>query len=109
MIWILCLPFLVGGLGTISNQAVLIANHDKFPVLVDEYKRARNSGKDGMIDDTHCIMTKDTHLNALGDIFDMRNEGTTSIGDILIDLGDWLKGICWWVWLALYIPRRERG
>ena len=37
-LYILAIPALVFGLGLLSNQAVLVANHDKFPVMYNEYK-----------------------------------------------------------------------
>jgi hypothetical protein len=37
-LYILAIPALVFGLGLLSNQAVLVANHDKFPVMYNDYK-----------------------------------------------------------------------
>jgi hypothetical protein len=37
-LYILAIPALVFGLGLLSNQAVIFANHDKFPVMYNEYK-----------------------------------------------------------------------
>ena len=36
--YLIAIPLLSLGLGIASNQAVLIANHDKFPVMVNEEK-----------------------------------------------------------------------
>jgi hypothetical protein len=117
-LYLLAIPFLTLCLGTISNQVVLWANHDRFPVLWNDYKVAQydlslhrivataNPIKDadiveqakfdidaleheGFIDDTHCVMTSKTHLNALADIVDFK-EATYSVGDGLIYLGEWL-------------------
>lgn len=112
-LYLLAIPVLTGMLGLASNQAVLIANHDKFPVMINEHKLAKlvedakeNKSNDlfalrpmparvvngaVMLDDIHCNMTKETHLNALADIFDLK-DATYSIGDALLELGTWLWG-----------------
>ena len=113
-LWILLLPITIFGLGVASNQAVLIANHDTFPVLINQHKiDERNTeiaaaiaagaadvplpiGKDGMIDDVHCVMTNQTHLNALADVFDIGS--IYSVGDFLWYLGKWLAGFCPFIW-----------
>ena len=113
-LWILLLPVAIYGVGAASNQLVLIANHDTFPVLINQHKiDARNAeiadaiadgakgipapvGPDGMIDDVHCVMTNHTHLNALADVFDIG--GIYSIGDFLLYLGQWLGAFCPFIW-----------
>jgi hypothetical protein len=123
-LYILALPALAFALGLLSNQAVLIANHDKFPVMYNEYKvnayrmdlerelancQAPDADattdtpavdpcdpiqfqiealKFGYLDDTHVIMTSKTHLNFLADWIDLK-EATYSIGDGLLELGEW--------------------
>jgi hypothetical protein len=117
-LYILAIPVLLFGLGAASNQVVLQANHNRFPVLVNETKvREFNSEKvelgpmsitvvkpanvdsDGvvMIDDTHCVMTSETHLNFLADVFDLGN--IYSIGDFLLMLGEWLMGFAPFIFL----------
>ena len=117
-LYILAIPVLLFGLGAASNQVVLQANNDRFPVLINETKvREFNSEKvelgpmsitvvkpanvdsDGvvMIDDTHCVMTSKTHLNFLADVFDLGN--IYSIGDFLLMLGEWLMGFAPFVFL----------
>jgi hypothetical protein len=117
-LYIFAIPVLLFGLGAASNQVVLQANHDRFPVLVNETKvREFNSEKvelgpmsitvvkpanvdsDGvvMIDDTHCVMTSETHLNFLADVFDLGN--IYSIGDFLLMLGEWLMGFAPFIFL----------
>lgn len=99
------LPYLVFGVGAGSNQLVLIANHDKFPVMLNEAGRVHfNPDANGLLDKTHCVMTPDTHLNALADIFDL-HDGWYSIGDFLLMLSDWLSGFCVFVWIALVIQK----
>jgi hypothetical protein len=117
-LWIVLTPLAITYLGAGLNQLVLNANHDKFPVEVNTVKekifvaKATAEWKDeaaelgidgtlpaGMIDDTHCIMTKDTHLNWLADVFDLRGDGIYSIGDGLITIGVWLQGFMWYVWV----------
>ena len=107
-LYILALPLLLTVLGAASNQAVLIANHDTFPVMLNDKKismmderRAEQEIKfvhpqpamedvDGtvMLDDVHCVMTHKTHLNFLADIFDLK-DGIYSVGDFGLMLGDW--------------------
>lgn len=117
-LYILAIPVLLVWLGAASNQAVLQANNDRFPVLINETKmREFNSEKvefgpmsitvvkpanvdsDGvvMIDDIHCVMTSKTHLNFLADVFDLGN--IYSIGDFFLILGEWLMGFAAFVFL----------
>ena len=98
-LWIVLIPWAIFGVGFASNQLVLIANHDTFPVEANTIKErilvakatvkyqdmAQELSMDpdlpaGMIDDTHCLMTSKTHLNFLADVFD-RGNGIYSIGD----------------------------
>ena len=141
--YLIAAPFLSLVLGVASNQAVLIANHDKFPVLVNEEKLhshfcapadASNdlaadivkalTGKDlpkvaaksmtpdpytcsnggEFLDDTHIIMTKKTHLNALADVFDLK-DAIYSIGDFLIMLGEWIFSWAPLAWLVLVLRK----
>jgi hypothetical protein len=107
-LYILALPLLLTVLGAASNQIVLIANHDTFPVLLNEKKteaataeqkfvqspviKPQPAREDAeglvMLDDVHCVMTHETHLNDLADIFDLGN--IYSIGDFGLILGDYL-------------------
>jgi hypothetical protein len=117
---ILIFPYIIFGLGVLSNQAVLWANHDKFPVMLNARKLdkimnqdaladieaifgikpkapiAKTADPDGMIDDVHCVMTSKTHLNALADVFDLGS--IYSIGDFTLYLGEWLMGFTPFVW-----------
>jgi hypothetical protein len=110
-LYILVIPVLFTFLGAASNQLVLLANHDTFPVMVNDRKLAdmtepherrpvtdihfvtplpAYAADDTVyLDDTHCAMTSHTHLNALADIFDMK-DAIYSIGDFSLMLGDWL-------------------
>jgi len=112
-LYILAVPLLFTALGIASNQAVLQANHDSFPVLINERKLAKYLAEDNaeqkkddpstwlfrpipvrttddavFLDNVHVVMTKDTHLNALADVFDLGN--IYSVGDFSLMLGDWL-------------------
>jgi hypothetical protein len=103
MLWVLLLPYAFIFVGAASNQLVIIANHDKFPVMMNEAARAHfEPDANGLIDKEHCVMTDKTHLNALADIFDF-GDGWYSIGDELIDFGVWLNGFCIYVWIALVV------
>jgi hypothetical protein len=105
LLWVLLLPPTATFLGAASNQLVLIANHDKFPVMLNETSRAGfEPDANGMIDREHCVMTSETHLNFLADIFDFK-DGLYSIGDLLLMLGEWLGAFCPFVWVALVIER----
>jgi hypothetical protein len=112
-LYILIIPVLFTFLGALSNQIVLQANHDTFPVMISnaklfEHKHAlakiaeSDSDADavekatlrlveldhGFLDDTHIVMTDKTHFNFLADVFDFRHEGIESIGDLLLKLGE---------------------
>jgi hypothetical protein len=128
-LWVLFLPYALIGVGAASNQVVLIANHDKFPVMLNhkkliemtqptvtlveilEGKEPKEQPKadavadeDGMIDDIHCVMTDKTHLNALADVFDM-HDSIYSIGDFVLMIGEWMGTFTPFVWGALAIKR----
>jgi hypothetical protein len=131
-LWILLAPWVIGITGTISNQAVLNANQDRFPVMWNEYKAAQHglhieeaiaeaktpeekmdatlrllAFQSGYIDSTHCLMTSKTHLNWLADIIDFHTV-TLSIGDILLDTGTDLQGILPYVWATVVLMRLSR-
>ena len=114
-LYILAIPVLFTFLGAASNQVVLIANHDTFPVMVNDKKLAemtetkekfpvmelklhkvfkptpaQEKNDAVMLDDVHCAMTSKTHLNALADIFDLK-DAIYSIGDFLLMLGEWFS------------------
>ena len=108
-LYILAVPVLFTLLGAASNQVVLIANHDTFPVMVNDKKLQEMTEPEEKptgiqfakpmpafaaddavyLDDVHVAMTSHTHLNALADIFDMK-DAIYSIGDFLLMLGEWL-------------------
>ena len=106
-LYILAIPVLFTFLGAASNQAVLISNFDRFPVMVNAKKLqemtepreqkainfnkpipAFETGDTVMLDDVHCNMTSETHLNFLADVFDM-HDAIYSIGDFMLMLGEW--------------------
>lgn len=87
---------------------VLVANHDRFPVMVNSVKLAGftdGHGTTDMLDSVHCVMTPQTHLNFLADIFDIRGEGIESIGDLAIDLGLWGWTFAPFIWGSLVIRK----
>ena len=65
---------------------------------------------DGVVylDPTHIVMTNQTHLNLLADIFDSK-DGIYSIGDGLLALGDWLSAFCVYVWIVLVVRKIWRS
>lgn len=98
-LWILLLPIALIFLGAASNQLVLIANHDTFPVMVNPVHILSFVDvipPDGMLDRVHCIMTAHTHLNLLADIFDLGS--IQSVGDILLEFGSFLWSFAPYVW-----------
>jgi len=132
-LWILLAPAVIFGAGIASNQLVLTANHDTFPVMWNAYRvfqyrlslEVQKNGEDedasmqaqaalialdsaGMIDDIHCIMTSRTHLNWLADVFDM-HDATYSIGDFLLALGEWLWALAPFIWAFEVIRRLRQG
>ena len=111
MLWILMTPYAILGTGIMSNQVVLQANHDTFPVLVNPIKLAGilpdgvtiTPGQSQAIDEVHVTMTSQTHLNFLADVFDL---GTIySIGDFTIMLGEWMLTFTPFIWGALVIRK----
>lgn len=102
VVWLVALPYALILLGAASNQLVLIANGGKFPVLLNEIVAARFSA-DGMIDKEHCVMTNQTRLNALADIFNFGD--IESVGDLSIDLGAFLQPFTFGAWLAVVIRK----
>jgi hypothetical protein len=112
LLWVLLAPYGIFGLGVASNQAVLIANHDAFPVMVNPVKLAAilhedvvilPQGQSQMIDKVHETMTPGTHLNILADIFDLGP--IYSIGDFGIIAGQWLMSWTPFVWGTLVIKK----
>lgn len=106
-LYILAIPVLFTFLGAASNQLVLIENGDTFPVLINAKKlqemteprdrQSINFNKPQpafetddavMLDEVHCAMTSNTHLNFLADVFDMK-DAIYSIGDFSLMLGEW--------------------
>lgn len=132
-LWILALPLFFTFLGAASNQAVIAANHDRFPVMVNERKlktiEKRETDEDnvladiggligikltpppppddGMIDDVHCVMTPETHLNFLADWIDL-NDAIYSPGDLLLYLGSYLQPISFPIWFAIILCEFRR-
>ena len=112
-LYILALPLLLIFVGAASNQAVLWANHDKFPVRLNAFKiaviqyRIDNTDlppvikagieTDSMMDPVHCVMSDKTHLNLLADWIDLK-DAIYSPGDLLLMLGDWLFDYAPLVW-----------
>jgi hypothetical protein len=114
-LWILLSPIALQVVGAASNQLVLIANRDTFPVNVNAVKLKSHMEDeqpivlvDGtvMIDDVHCIMSSKTHLNFLADEFDLGN--IYSVGDFGIVLGEYLWGFAPLVWGVVIFEKLRR-
>jgi hypothetical protein len=137
-IWILAIPFLLSFAGAASNQLVLAVNHDKFPVMFNQYKTvqyemeleikiaeelhvknfhaaindqlALGALQHGYLDETHVLMTDKTHLNFLADWIDLHS-AIYSPGDLLLETGDYLQdwaGIVWGAVLAIALFKRDK-
>jgi len=126
-LWIVAIPMLCFFIGAASNQAVLVANHDKFPVMWNDAKvnlyrleatKAAEAGNEdaevalallehGYIDDTHCLMTKDTRLNFLADWIYLKS-ATYSIGDLLLELGERGMDYSPVVWIVVVLGRLRK-
>jgi hypothetical protein len=124
-LYIVAVPLLTLFLGIASNQAVLNANNDTFPVKMSAAKIALLAEGDTkelevsdavmqgglmilpdgkiMLDPVHCLMTKDTHLNFLADEYDLGS--IYSIGDFLIMLGEWALAPAPFVWAFVVIGK----
>ena len=143
--WLIALPLLSIALGTLSNQVVLWANFDKFPVMYNDEKihqscqvktadpansliailtghaapkkdvpsifapmpakdldMCENGGQ--FLDDTHVIMSKESKLKWMSDIWDF-HDVTYSIGDFLIMLGEWIFSWAPLAWLVLVLRK----
>ncbi len=108
-LWVLLAPIAAGLLGAASNQLVIIANHGKFPVMLNERIRVQAAPDvNGLLDDVHCVMTSETHLNALADVFDFR-DSTQSIGDLFIELAYWLWIFAPTAWVVLVLRKLIGG
>ena len=122
-LYLLAVPLLFTFLGAASNQIVLIANHDTFPVMespatIQKIRVAVHNAQGnpeidpdsipdidrGMLDETHCLMTEKTHLNFLADVFDLKT-ATYSIGDFLLIAGDWSWTFAPFVFLFVVIRK----
>jgi hypothetical protein len=107
-IWILALPLFLNFVGAGMNQAVIAANHDKFPVMVNHRKADKfGTDADGMLDDVHCLMTKDTNLNFLADWIDLK-EAIYSPGDLLLIFADYLSPLVFPAWFAVMLVDTRR-
>lgn len=98
-LYVLAIPVLLIVLGAASNQAVLIANHGKFPVMLNAQKVAANDLKPGDVIDRrgHSVMAPEDHLKPLADIFNV-GDGVESVGDFAIDLGGWTWQFAPYLW-----------
>lgn len=106
-LWMILLPYPVAILGIGLNQAVLIANHGKFPVMVNNHWPERIDGEGFFEGDTeHVVMSADSRLKFLADIITL-SQGTdiVSIGDLLINASGIGQDYAIWIW-AFYLATR---
>lgn len=125
LLWMVLIPYAFTWAGTASNQAVLWANNDTFPVRINLVKLFdwSQGGKgirvippdfdpahpDGaiMLDNIHCLMTEKTHLNWLADNLDF-HDSIVSIGDMMIDLGQYSGQYMPVLWLGIVLAKMAR-
>lgn len=120
---LLAIPVLLFGLGAGSNQIVLVANHGTFPVMVNKVDIVKmchdasdvppvlqgiactTDGKGGeYLDPVHVIMTPESRLKPLADIFNL-GDGIYSIGDFLLMLSFGMVPFAPIAWLVLTLRR----
>lgn len=103
-LYLLMVPTALFYAGAGMNQAVLVANGGKFPVMVNDRAIAFFGGEDehGMMDVVHCRMTDETRLNALADWINLKAT-VMSPGDLLIALGEYLGQFSTAVWGILVL------
>lgn len=122
-LWILALPLFLNLFGAGMNQAVLAANHDRFPVMLNEYKVyqrrfelevvAQSKSPEaldaqialvalehGYLDSTHVLMGAHTHLNWLADYIDLHS-AIYSPGDLILAVSEWLWSFAPIAWITL--------
>ena len=132
--YLLAVPVLALCLGHISNQAVMLANHEAFPVMVNakdeklihdrqvqerlaEIFVAISAGSQGpfvdpripqaldnYIDRQHVVMDGSSHLKLLADWIDW-GEGVYSPGDVLILTGLYTLPSGLFGWIVLLLRR----
>ena len=126
--FLIIVPLLLIFCGSASNQAVLVANWGKFPVMLNEYQvnkiyavrhdmedagfSALNSSvrlnkpqidkNDQFIDGVHSIMGHNSRLKFLADWINLQTM-IASPGDMLIFLGSWLFAFTPFIWIALIL------
>jgi hypothetical protein len=105
-LWVPAVPLALILLGALSNQLVLWANHDTFPVLANPIVVERMGGflqfeGKSYLDFVHIVMTPQTHLNFLADVFDF-GRAYLSVGDLMLELGEGLfdYSIAIWIFVA---------
>ncbi len=115
-LYILVFPSALFYTGAAMNQVVLVANGGKFPVMVnDRHAKIFDLTEDDFMDDIHCRMTGETHLNWLADLLTFGHT-IVSLGDLLIDAGRATASSAFVAWATLLIndkvtkqPNEQRG
>jgi hypothetical protein len=116
LLYIVLAPYMIFGLGAASNQLVIIANNNTFPVRINPFKLSGSaltviepspaySHGTTLMDEEHCVMTEHTHLNWLADNFDFNSEGIWSVGDLLIVLSQWMLPFSFPVWVGAFFRK----
>lgn len=104
-LYLLAAPYIIFLTGATMNQAVLIANGGKFPVMANE-RAADRLGLGEKPDLLHVRMTGDTKLNWLGDLITLNGFFSIAVmspGDLLIMLSEYVGEFSAVVWATLVI------
>ena|SRR5690348_12120841 len=104
--WLLISPFALYALGVFLNVIVISANHGMMPVAMqtaygEALQRAGALDSSGILDASHKVMQAKDHLKILADWIQIPHDGTYSIGDELMMLGDNIQKYFLGAWLAL--------
>lgn len=116
---LLLLPFLLVGAGTVSNIAVVTANHGAMPVVIPAPIREKLAQGDDpdlltpgeVMDEVHVVYNpSDIHLKVLCDWIILPRFGVASPGDLMLWTGEWASSPTFVLWLALlYADKRKEA
>jgi Family of unknown function (DUF5317) len=98
---LILLPTLILYIGVSLNKVVMAVNHGKMPVMLEPCDEKMFAEEEPFV--THRCMTRDTHLNFLGDWIVLRNVGIESLGDVLMDVGALGLSPCFWIWIGFVL------
>lgn len=98
---LLLFPFAAHFAGEYLNVLAISVNHGIMPFALNPYYASLGMHPGDMFDHIHRVMIPTDHLKMLCDIIQRPNAAVESIGDELIDLGNFLKTPVIYAWFAL--------